>query len=355
MKLSERPGQSMWSRRKFTKILSSSVLAAGSGLVGPAFAEQPGLVEAAKKEGRLAVYGDSSMVPNLVEGFSKRYPEIRVATVPGGGWQTYNRMLVEKAAGRMIADVLVANDDTALFGFREGVFGKVETTAGYPADSVSETGYVICYRMLTPIMYNREACKGLKMPKDWDDFATLGDEWKGLIISSDPRNSGTALCIMMGLYQNFGLERANKILAGLKRLGTEIAPNTGVQVAKLMSGEKPLTITMHTAFFKGMRDKGAPVDILLPESGSIMQVDAMAVPKDAPHPNAGRLFIDFAMSTEGATILAANGVYPAFSEDIVPAGLPPRKSVKVLAQAPADALRDRDAVIEWWKKAMGVS
>ena len=345
------------SRRQFNKLLAGSALIVGSGLIRPALAAQPGLIEAAKKEGRLNVYGDSSMVGKLADGFMKSYPDIRVATVPGGGWQTYNRMLVEKNAGRMIADILVANDDTCLYGYEAGVFGNIESefTAGFPPETVSGQGYIITYYMLTPIIYNTEVCKGLTLPKDWDDFIQLGDEWKDRIICADPRNSGTALYVLMALYQVLGKERATAILSAWKRLGTEIAPNTGIQVAKLVSGEKPLSVSMHSGFLVDMKKKGAPADFIVPASGGVMQVDAMAVPKDAPHPYAARLFIDWTLGPEGSKVLAENGDYPAGSDTIAPEGLPLRKDIKLMGMGPKEALRDRDEVIEWFKTTMGIS
>ena len=348
--------EASWSRRQFVKLAPSFTLMLAGGFATPSHADQPDLVAAAEKEGGVMVYGDSSMVPQLVAGFAKRYPKIRVSSVPGGGWDTYNRIVIEKGAGRTLADVFVANDDTVLTGSNAGMWDKLGTTASYPADSVVDAAnYVIVYRMLTTVMYNTEATKGLTMPKDWDDFAHLGDEWKGLIITADPRNSGTALCVLTALYQTYGKERASAILAGLKRSGVEIAPNTGVQVAKIMSGERPLSVTLHMAFFMEMKKKGAPVDYLLPASGAMMQVDGMAVTKGAPHPNAGRLFVDFTMSPEGAAIVAENGDYPAGSDSVAPAGFPLRPSLKIMGQGPAEMIRDRQAVIDWWKSAMGVT
>jgi iron(III) transport system substrate-binding protein len=347
--------QSPLSRRQFNKLLAGSVLVVGSSLIRPAWAEQPGLVEAARKEGQINVYGDSNMVPKLAEGFAKAYPDIRVATVPGSGWQTYNRMITEKSAGRMIADVQYINDDTSLFGYEAGIFTNIETTAGYPEDAVFKQGYIAAYRSLTPIIYNSEACKGLKLPKDWEDFIQFGDDWKDRVICADPRNSGTALYVLMGLYLVLGKERATAILTAWKRLGIEIAPNTGTQVAKLMSGEKPFSVTMHMGFYQGMVQKGAPVNFILPTSGSIMQITAMAVPKEAPHPSAARLFVDYTMGPEGCKIVAANGSYPAGSDTIAPEGFPPRKSIKVMGNTPAEALKYREEVIEWFKTTMGIS
>ena len=343
-------------RRSFNNLLAGSALmAAGGTLLRPALADQPKLIEEAKKEGQVNVYGDSSMVPQLVEGFKKKYPDIKVTSVPGGGWSSYNRMMSEKSAGRMICDVMCANDDTLLYGYQQGVFGNLDTTAGYPKETVSGTGYVITQRMLTPIIYNSDAVKNLPLPKDWEDFVKMGDEWKGLIVSSDPRNSGTALCVLIGLYQGLGKEKTLAILNAWKRLDTEIAPNTGVQVAKMTSGERPLTVTMHMAFYKRMKEQGAPAAFILPTSGSMMQIGAMAVPKEAPHPRAGALFIDFVMSRDGAEIMAANGTYPSSTDEIIPTGFPVRKSIKLMPAGPEDTLRDRDMVIELWKSAMGIS
>jgi hypothetical protein len=53
--------------------------------------------------------------------------------------------------------------------------------------------------------------------------------------------------------------------------------------------------------------------------------------------------------------MAANGTYPSSTDEIAPTGFPPRKSVKVMAASPSDTLRDRDAVIEWWKSVMAIA
>jgi hypothetical protein len=52
---------STFTRRHLLQGASASVIAAG--LSRSAYAATPALVEAAKKEGKVVVYGDSSMVP----------------------------------------------------------------------------------------------------------------------------------------------------------------------------------------------------------------------------------------------------------------------------------------------------
>jgi iron(III) transport system substrate-binding protein len=347
---------SRFTRRHLLQGASASVIAAG--LSSTAHAATPALVEAAKKEGKVVVYGDSSMVPFLVEGFTKQYPDIQATTVTGGSWNTYNRFLVEKSAGRTLADVLMGADDSMLTADKAGhlIDCGLEPSADLPVTAIApDKHYVLPQGIVTPLIYNSDAAGKRALPKDWSDIATLGEEWNGLVIMSDPRNSGTALGMLTTIYQTYGPERAGAIVAALKRLGTEIAPNTGVQVAKIMSGERPLTVSLHLGFFKQMRDRGAPVAFIVPASGCAIQYGAMGVTQGGPHPSAGRLFLDFTMSAAGAAILAAQGTYPQRNGAPVPDGFPPKAALKLIPIDTAKGLADRDTVIAWWQRLMDVS
>ena len=181
---------------------SASVIAAS--LSRSAHAATPALVEAAKKEGKVVVYGDFSMVPFLVEGFTKQYPYIQATTVTGGSWNTYNRFLVEKSAGRTLADVLMGADDSMLTADKAGhlVDCGLEPSTDIPASAIApDRHYVLPQGIVTPLIYNSDAAGKRSLPKDWTDIARLGDEWNGLVIMSDPRNSGTALGMLTTIYQ----------------------------------------------------------------------------------------------------------------------------------------------------------
>jgi iron(III) transport system substrate-binding protein len=361
MKNNMRAGQRM-SRRSLGKLAlcgaAMSGLGAGFALPRGAHAASNTLIEAAKQEGRLVVYGDSSMIPFLIEGFTKVYPDIRVTSVPGPSWGTYNRFAVEQAAGRTLADVLVGGDDTMLTADRAGYLGDLHLSdiSNYPAAAIpAQAHFVIPQAMLTTAIYNKSAVGDRQLPKDWIDFATLGADWDGQIIVADIRNSGSTLGVFAALYDSLGAEKAGTIVAGLRRLNAEVAPTTGVQVAKVMSGEKPLTATLHMGFYKQMRDKDAPVDFLIPTSGVMFQHGGMGVTKAAPHPNAAQLFVDFAMSKAGAEIYAAQGTYPSNRTAKVIDGFPPEASLKIIEISVTKQLAIRDDVIKWWLDGMGIS
>ena len=87
------------------------------GLLGKAAAqsspqeEWDKTVQAAKKEGRLTVYG-SSAHEKLFRLFNKQYPEIKVTYVSGRGSENGPRFLRERRAKKYIVDLYVAGMDT---------------------------------------------------------------------------------------------------------------------------------------------------------------------------------------------------------------------------------------------------
>ncbi len=83
-----------------------------------------------------------------------------------------------------------------------------------------------------------------------------------------------------------------------------------VVLDKAISGEYPLalmTLSYHSTISAA---KGAPIQ-WLKMSPMVMSPNTISVLKNAPHPNAARLLIEFILSEEGQKIMAANDYMPA--------------------------------------------
>jgi ABC-type Fe3+ transport system substrate-binding protein len=52
-----------------------------------------------------------------------------------------------------------------------------------------------------------------------------------------------------------------------------------------------------------LKDKGAPVDLMIPLDGAMIRYRYLAIPKNAEHPNAAKLFTIFMMTEEGQKLL----------------------------------------------------
>ena len=81
----------------------------------------------------------------------------------------------------------------------------------------------------------------------------------------------------------------------------------------------------------------------------------IAVTKDAPHPAAARLFVDYSLSPEGQAILVNSGAYGVGIGAPSPKDQPAFSTAKILPYNDvAKALRERDAIIHLWQEAFGI-
>jgi iron(III) transport system substrate-binding protein len=86
-----------------------------------------------------------------------------------------------------------------------------------------------------------------------------------------------------------------------------------------------------------LKAEGAPVAIVYPREGSPLVSGGAAVMKDAPHPNAARLFIGFLFSHEGQQLLVDKGHLRSFHPDIIePADRTPLAQIKALTVDPRE-------------------
>ena len=79
---------------------------------------------------------------------------------------------------------------------------------------------------------------------------------------------------------------------------------------RVIAGEYAMGINMFNHHAVISAAKAAPVK-WLPVSPAMVTMNTSSVMKNAPHPNAARLFVEFNLSDEGQKIYAAAGYIPA--------------------------------------------
>ena len=84
-----------------------------------------------------------------------------------------------------------------------------------------------------------------------------------------------------------------------------------------------------------MKAQGAPLAIVYPREGSPLVLGGSGIMKEAPHPNAARLFVSFLFSRDGQQLLVDKGQLRSFHPDVVePADRMPLYKITTLT-APA--------------------
>ena len=320
-------------------------------------ASDEALVQAAKKEGSLVVYGcDPGQTPVYLSAFQKKYPDITVTSYLAGCWQIYDRHVSERQAGRQAADAFFATEDTMSKMDAENLIEDYRSPelASFPAYATPVgQHYVRAKVLILGMTANRDYTKGMKLPEDWFDFSNPPDAWKGLVSYYDPRTSSAAFSLLAALNQNFGPEKTASIYKGLVASGSALAPTTPAGLSKLLSGEQPIMFYIVNNHFSGAVAKGAPLDFIVPKSGTIALPFTIAELRGAPHPNAARLFVDF-MLTDAQSIIQNANEYALRQGSKPPIGMPSLDTVKLLSFDIDAALRDQTQLIAWWQQVTGI-
>ena len=279
-------------RRQFTAGLA---VTAGAGLLRPrsAGAQNFGgdaLVEAAKKEGKFVYYTADFTEPEqeIIKGFNKRFPFVRVEMVRAPGGQLITRIKTEAAAGKLLADCVNHSDR----GLMKGIADLFQPNAGeYRED-------VLISKRLWPkaalgwsIAYNTELIKN--PPKSWMDLCKpeYGPKKIGQVIAP---SGGTTWTRIMFERQTFGDDYWKKQAATQPVLYPSGAPCSDA----LVRGEVSIAVLLYNIAYIKKRD-GAPVDIVFPTDGVPLNYYAAGVTKAAANPNAAKLFLNWCMSEEG--------------------------------------------------------
>ena len=283
-------------------------------------AAQP-LAEAAKKEGKVVIYGslESGIMDAVEKAFTKKYG-IPIEYFRAASNKTLDRVLTEARAGRVLSDVVVTNRGPMLLLKEEKVFAKYTSpeAANFPADVRDPDGVLSpIYRMvIVGILYNTRLVKPEEAPRSLDDL--LQPRWRGKWVMPDPSRHFTTGVWVRNLEEYYGKDWMGfvKKMAEAKPILVEsFIPSA----QKIISGEALAGIT-YVKYVHIFGKDGAPLDyVRLPK----MLADGhhAGISAKAPHPNAARLFVDFFISREGMQIMAqegefvtAQGVYPPIKD-----------------------------------------
>jgi len=315
-------------------LFAAGLLWTGSVLAQP-------LVDAAKKEGKVVVYGsmESGIMDEVEKEFTKKYG-IGIDYFRAASNKTLDRVLTEYRANRTLSDVVVTNRGPMLLLKKEKIFAPYVSpeSVNFPDDVKDPEGLLSpIYRMvIVGILYNTKLVKPEDAPKSLEDLLT--PKWQGKWAMPDPSRHFTTGVWVRNLEVYYGkdwLDFAKKLAASKPILVESFIPS----VQKVISGEALAGIT-YLKYVRIFGKDGAPLDyVRLPK----MLADGhnVGITAKAPHPSAARLFVDFLISRRGMEIMANEG------EFVTAKGLyPPIKDAEKIKAVPMEEL-SRDEYKKW--------
>lgn len=284
-------------------------------LVDHAKTQELNLLPGAKAEGRVVWYSGSGVVLTraLADAFEKKYPFIKVEITRGSDPVMLNRIATEKLAGKVLFDVVNSQILPLMYrlnviGFHNPLGVEVMNTKYRDANG-RWAGLHVDWFVLS---YNTKIGKE-RAPTDWWDL--LNAKWKREI-GIDPGRYHWLGAMM----EYFGEEKAEKLMRGLAL--EEIQWHTGHTLLAQLTAAGELSISLTYAHrIEEMRRKGAPIDWVRTTRPIVAGLQKVGLSAASPHPNAGKLLINFLISREGQTVLYKQGYIPAFP-GVLPKGSP---------------------------------
>jgi iron(III) transport system substrate-binding protein len=231
------------------------------------------------------------------------------------------RALTEWRAGRPGFDIAEGNRGVQLIMKSEGLFQKFIAPASekFPAQYKEKDGLITPWRVLPiSILYNTELVKAVDLPKTFDDL--LNPKWMGKISIPDPTRHTTTAQFLWNLEKFKGDKWLDYVRALAKQkpiLVESLAPVT----TTIIKGEAAVGIT----YIKYIKQYKGPVNYI-PMDKYLTDPNYLSLSAKSAHPNAAKLYIDFACSTEGQKEIAEDGEFV-----LAPNVYPPIKDAEKVA------------------------
>ena len=294
--------------------------------VGQASAADQSTVEAAKKEGQVVWYTTlivNQIIRPLKIAFEKKYPGVTLQYTRADDLVTSAKILAEGQAGRMQADIFdgIAN----MLPLQEaGLLAPftVPNAADYPPELKAHDGYWIAEIMY---VFTPGINTGL-LPKDQapKTFADLLDPKLAGKMAWNGSSMAGAYGFVANVLTTMGEDKGMTYLRALaKQRVVNVEASSRAVLDQVIAGEYWMNLMAFNHHVVISARKGAPCDWLKLEPTPVT-LDAVGLLKDAPHPNAARLFLEFLLSPEGQTVFQQNEYLPALpSVPAMVAGLRP--------------------------------
>lgn len=281
-----------------------AVLAGAASLaaIGAARAQQAGLdAAAAKKEGKVVIYNNwqPNGIEPLLQKFRDANPGIQTEQIRLGSNPLIERFQTEFAAGRNLCDVLVTFPDERIGeGMRNGWAAQwTPPEIGNFAPEYNEDNRLFTIQHSREcIIWNKAQVRPADAPKEWADL--LDPKWKGRVGMNPPWRS-VSIQQICAFWEDIGIKDAPE---RLKANEVRFFEGSGGIIQAVVRGDVRVAELTDLPLNPLLED-GAPIGFIYPKSGTTLSANKAFVAAKAPHPNAGKVFLNWLMTEQGQTHL----------------------------------------------------
>jgi len=268
------------------------------------------LLENARKEGSVVLY--TSLAPTesgpLGQAFEKK-TGVKVEIFRTISEKVVQRAVTETKAKRHAFDVVETNGPEMEIMAREKVFADFHSPhlGDIPASAIPSHRQWIPDRVnFFVVAFNTTKVKRDEIPRGYAAF--VDPKWKGRI-----GIEATDAEWMATLVKKWGEAQGMDYFKKLAAMKPDVRKGHVLLAELIAAGEIPVGLTVYNSNAESLKRRGAPID-WVPVEPVVGRPQGIGVARNAPHPHAALLFVDFVLSPEGQELLNSMGRVPVSSK-----------------------------------------
>lgn len=311
---------------------------------------------------QLTVYSPHG--PELMDHFEQAFeaanPEVDVRVIDLGSQELLSRVRAERANPQ--CDVWwgapgYMYDEAAEEGLLEP-FTPTWADAVPPRARDAEDRWFGTFQMPQVILINAEKLDRETGPRSW--AALLDERWDDAIILRYPPPSGTMRTIFASLVLHFSatpddLAAGYRWLAGLEANTKGYASSPTILFEEIARREGLVSLWNLSDVVLQARENNYPFDYIIPEEGTPVLVDGIALVKDAPNPEWAQKYYEFVTRKEALIHCAEAFQRFPTREDIARETLPDWMQEALAQMEPLEVdwavlAEKQQGIIEYWNQ-----
>jgi iron(III) transport system substrate-binding protein len=268
----------------------------------------PDLVAAARAEGKVTWYTsvDLPLSEKMARTFESKYPGIACRVERSGAERNFQRIGLEFASGVRSVDVVNSSDASHFIVWKRNgwlaSYVPEDVARHYPPQYKDPDGCFATWRaFFSVIAYNTNLVKPQDAPKSFADL--LDPKWTGKMVKAHPGYSGTILTATYEMARDLGWDYFEK-LAKQRVMQVQSAADPPKKVGL---GERAVSVDGAEYLVLQMKEAGQPIDVVYPSEGTPLITGPNAIFKNAPNPNAARLFQSWMFTLEAQQLMSDFG------------------------------------------------
>ena len=314
------------------------------------------LYEAAKKEGELTWYiahYTSETAERFGRTFTEKYPGVKVNVVRTTAQVAFQRLSQDIQSNTPNCDVFATTDIGHCVSLKQrGLLMSyrpkgVDQIAPVFRDVDKDGQFYTTSATFVSVLHNTNRVKVEDAPKSWK--ALLDPKWMNQVSVGHPGFSGFVGIWTVQMKKLYGWDYFETLAKHKPQIGRSIIDT----VTMLTSGERMVAAGPGNLSYL-QASRGNPIAVVIPEEGAVLMSSPTAIMKNARHPNAAKLFVEFMHGKEAAEIVKDEYGSPLRTDIDPRPGVLRVTEMKLIQPSVDEIVKGVPEVIEQWRDTFGI-